>query len=106
MASSAWTGSAEEMPVDEVETVRIVSGESPGAITLLKRERGNPISNDWHKTLSVSILRVLTGEVCLTQACQFRFCKNRYRSPSFGGKVVKMQGARKGLPYMFMTPSM
>jgi len=37
----------EERPVDEVETVRTVSGESPGAITLLKREQGNPIGNDW-----------------------------------------------------------
>jgi len=42
-----------EHPVDEVETVRTISGESPGAITLLKRERENPGGNVWWKALSV-----------------------------------------------------
>ncbi len=41
------------MSVDEAETVRTVSGESPGAITLLKRGQGNPTGNGWYKTLLV-----------------------------------------------------
>ena len=51
--SSAWTGLKEEATVDEVEAVRIVSGEPPGYVTTLKRWRTNPDGNGWNKTLSV-----------------------------------------------------
>jgi hypothetical protein len=36
-SSSAWAGLEEEATVDEVEAVRIVSGEPPGYVTTLKR---------------------------------------------------------------------
>jgi len=51
--SSAWAGLKEEATVDEVEAVRIVSGEPPGYVTTLKRWRTNPDGNGWNKTLSV-----------------------------------------------------
>ena len=51
--SSAWAGLEEDAPVDEVEAVRIISGEPPGLITILRRERAKLISNDQHKTLLV-----------------------------------------------------
>jgi len=51
--SSAWAGLKEEATVDEVEAVRIVSGEPPGYVTTLKRWRTNPGGNGWNKTLSV-----------------------------------------------------
>lgn len=51
--SSAWAGQEEDAPVDEVEAVRIVSGEPPGLITILRRERSKLVSNDRHNTLSV-----------------------------------------------------
>ncbi len=53
MSSSAWAGLKEEATVDEVEAVRIVSGELPGYVTTLKRWRTNPGGNGWNKTLSV-----------------------------------------------------
>jgi len=48
--SSAWAGLEEEATVDEVEAVRIFSGEPPGYITTLKRWRTNPTGNGWNKT--------------------------------------------------------
>ena len=51
--SSAWAGLKEEATVDEVEAVRIVSGEPPGYVTTLKRWRTNPGGNGRNKTLSV-----------------------------------------------------
>jgi len=39
--------------VDEVEAVRIVSGEPPGLITILRRERAKLVGNDQHKTFPV-----------------------------------------------------
>ena len=36
VSSSAWAGLEEEATVDEVEAVRIVSGEPPGYVTTLK----------------------------------------------------------------------
>ncbi|GAC1568543.1 MAG: hypothetical protein NVS3B14_18130 [Ktedonobacteraceae bacterium] len=53
MTSSAWAGLEEEAPVDEVEAVRIISGEPPGYIITLRRKRSNLVGNDQHKTLSV-----------------------------------------------------
>ena len=47
--SSAWTGLEEDAPVDEVEAVRIISGEPPGLITILRRERAKLVSNDHTK---------------------------------------------------------
>jgi hypothetical protein len=43
----------EDAPVDEVEAVRIISGEPPGSITILTRERSKLLSNDQHNTFSV-----------------------------------------------------
>jgi hypothetical protein len=43
----------EEMPVDEVEAVRTVSGEPPGCITIPRREYAKPVGNGWDKMLSV-----------------------------------------------------
>jgi len=43
----------EETPVDEVEAVRNISGELPGAITLLRRARPNPVGNNRHKARPV-----------------------------------------------------
>ena len=37
VSSSAWAGLEEEATVDEVEAVRIVSGEPPGYVITLKR---------------------------------------------------------------------
>lgn len=51
--SSAWAGQEVDAPVDEVEAVRIVSGEPPGLITILRRERPKLVSNDHNKTFSV-----------------------------------------------------
>ena len=51
--SSAWAGLKEEATADEVEAVRIVSGEPPGYVTTLKRWRTNPGGNGRNKTLSV-----------------------------------------------------
>jgi hypothetical protein len=39
--------------VDEVETVRIISGESPGLITALKSKRTKLVGNDQAKKLAV-----------------------------------------------------
>jgi hypothetical protein len=39
----------EDAPVDEVEAVRIISGEPPGLITILRRERSKMVSNDHTK---------------------------------------------------------
>jgi len=47
--SSAWAGLEEEATVDEVEAVRIFSGEPPGYITTLTRWRTNPTGNGWNK---------------------------------------------------------
>ena len=52
-SSSAWAGLEEEAPVDEVEAVRIISGEPPGYVTTLRRWRANLVGNNQHKTLSV-----------------------------------------------------
>jgi len=52
-SSSAWAGLAGGSPVDEVEAVRIISGEPPGVITSLKSKRTNPVGNDRTKTLAV-----------------------------------------------------
>ena len=43
--SSAWAGLEEEATVDEEEAVRIFSGELPGLITPLRRERAKPSGN-------------------------------------------------------------
>jgi hypothetical protein len=51
--SSAWAGLEEDAPVDEVEAVRIISGEPPGLVTILRRERSKLVSNDQYNTLSV-----------------------------------------------------
>jgi len=53
VSNSAWAGLEEEATVDEVEAVRIVSGEPPGYVTTLRRWRTNPFGNGWNKTLSV-----------------------------------------------------
>ena len=53
MSSSAWAGLEEEAPADEVEAVRIISGEPPGYIITLRRKRTNLVGNNQHKTLSV-----------------------------------------------------
>ena len=45
LASSAWAGLEEEATVDEVEAVRTFSGELPGLVTPLKRERTKPDGN-------------------------------------------------------------
>jgi hypothetical protein len=42
-------------PVDEVEAVRIISGEPPGLITILRKERSKLVSNDQHNTLLVML---------------------------------------------------
>jgi len=52
-SSSAWAGLEEEAPVDEVEAVRIISGEPPGYVITLKRKLANLVGNNQHKTLSV-----------------------------------------------------
>jgi hypothetical protein len=51
--SSAWTGLAGGSPVDEVEAVRIISGEPPGLITALRSKCTKPVGNDRTKTLAV-----------------------------------------------------
>jgi len=51
--SSAWAGLEEEATVDEVEAVRIFSGEPPGYNTTLTRWRTNPTGNGWNKTSPV-----------------------------------------------------
>lgn len=53
MSSSAWAGLEEEAPVDEVEAVRIISGEPPGYTITLKRKRANLVGNNQHNSLSV-----------------------------------------------------
>jgi len=45
LAISAWAGLEEGATVDEVEAVRIFSGELPGLITPLGRERAKPSGN-------------------------------------------------------------
>ncbi len=52
-SSSAWAGLKEEAPVDEVEAVRIISGEPPGYVITLRRKRANLVGDNQYKTLSV-----------------------------------------------------
>ncbi|MBA2284127.1 MAG: hypothetical protein H0W02_01445 [Ktedonobacteraceae bacterium] len=41
--------------VDEVEAVRIISGEPPGLITILRRRRAKAVGNDRNKTPPVML---------------------------------------------------
>jgi hypothetical protein len=52
-ASSAWARLIGGNLIDEVETVRIISGESPGLITALISKHTKLIGNDQAKKLAV-----------------------------------------------------
>jgi len=82
-SSSAWAGLAGGSPVDEVEAVRIISGEPPGVITSLKSKCTNPVGNDRTKTLAV-----------IEKHCAFFFevadktqLRQRARSPLAAGEA-------------------
>jgi hypothetical protein len=53
LTSSARAGPEEGSRLTRWRLFGKISGEPPGAVTLLRRERSKPVGNGWDKVLSV-----------------------------------------------------